>query len=581
MKTTNPVPHLGLARKYRPQVFDDVIGQEAVTVTLKNAIASGKPAHAYLFFGPRGIGKTTTARILAKALNCQKGLTADPCGKCGPCAEIAQSSDLDVLELDAATHTQVEKIREMILETVSLAPARDKHKIFIIDEVHMLSTSSFNALLKTLEEPPPHVVFILATTEPAKIPPTIVSRCQRFRFRPVSVEELKARLSEIAKKEKIKAEPAALETLARAAGGALRDAVGLLDQAQAFGGAEITQQQVTDLLGVLPDELLRELAKAILDKDPKALVERLDQVLEEGYDPAQVARDLRDRFQGAFLERLGVRSDVDEAWKKLAAPHGPQAFSFLVARLNRTLEQLRSEDSPRLVLEQSLFGALEPAADLAQWVERLEALERRLAGSAGRAPSPAAAPQPAAGASPLPQPARPALSPHAASPHAASPQAASPQAASPQAAALQAASSPAVRSGADPVRTPFGGQPENVWPAVVHQLREEKPGLAHHLEAARLIPQQGPEWKLLFKRSFELEQAKRSLGAIEAKLATISGRPVRLLLEVASGKAAASAQADEDAPPEDADSEPVQDPAVQKVLEVFPGKVKHIKKKTE
>lgn len=553
------VPHLGLARKYRPQTFEDVIGQDACTVTLKNAIAAGKPAHAYLFFGPRGIGKTTTARILAKALNCVTGPTAEPCGKCGPCVEIAQSSDLDVLELDAATHTQVEKIREMILETVGLAPARDRHKVFIIDEVHMLSASSFNALLKTLEEPPAHVVFILATTEAAKIPATIVSRCQRFRFRPVPVDVLKERLTDIAKREKIKAEPEALELLARAAGGALRDAVGLLDQAQAFGESEVTVAQVVDLLGTLPDDALRGLAAAILGKDAPSLASLLDGLLEEGYDPAQIARDLRDRFQAAFLHRLGVRSELDAGWKELSAPHGPQAFSYLVGRMNRTLEQLRSEDSPRLVLEQALFGALEPAVDLSQWVDRLEALERRLSGPSGLSGL-------SGGGSPPP----PSRSSAAAVRPAAAPLV--PPQATPSAVTPPRAPSPA----------PLGGPAESVWPAVIQQLREEKPGLAAYLETARLVPQPGAEWKLVFKRSFELEQAKRSLSALEAKVATITGKSVRLALEIGQIEANTATEpdsSDEEGAPEPAADPAVEDPMVKKVLEVFPGKVKQLKKK--
>ncbi|MBI4422855.1 MAG: DNA polymerase III subunit gamma/tau [Elusimicrobia bacterium] len=534
-------PHVGLARKHRPQTFDDVVGQESVTVTLKNAVASGKPAHAYLFFGPRGIGKTTTARILAKALNCQKGPTSEPCGTCAPCSEIALSSDLDVLELDAATHTQVDKIREMILETVNLAPARDRRKVFIIDEVHMLSASSFNALLKTLEEPPEHVVFILATTEPAKIPPTIVSRCQRFRFRPLSVERLRDHLAEVAKREKIKAEPAALEFLARAAGGSLRDGVSLLDQAQAFGEAAVTVGQVTDLLGTLPDQALRGLAAAILSKDAPALAERLEGVLEEGYDPAQVARDLRDRFQAAFLFRLGVKGELDAAWKELAAAHGPQAFGYLVGRMNRTLEQLRLEDSPRLALEQGLFGTLEPAFDLAHWVARLEGLEKRLASGSFEAPQ------------------------------------ARPPAPAPRTAPLAPPSGESVRVPA-PLPPQPGGPAENVWPAVIHQFREEKPGLAATLEGARLVPEAQGDWRLIFKRSFELESAKRSQPAIEAKLASLAGRPVRLRLEVGEVQRG-HASADEPEPASSQSKAPIEDPGVQKVLEVFPGKVRPVKKK--
>ncbi|MBI5200271.1 MAG: AAA family ATPase, partial [Elusimicrobia bacterium] len=425
-------------------------------------------------------------------------------------------------------------------------PARDRYKIYILDEAHQITDAAFNALLKTLEEPPAHVVFILATTEAAKIPATIVSRCQRFRFRPVPVDMLKARLTDISKKEKIKAEPEALELLARAAGGALRDAVGLLDQAQAFGEGEVTAAQVVDLLGTLPDDALRGIASALLAKDAPALAERLDKILEEGYDPAQIARDLRDRFQAAFLHRLGVRSELDEAWKTLSAPHGAPAFSYLVARMNRTLEQLRSEDSPRLVLEQALFGALEPAVDLAQWVERLESLEKRLASGA---PPASAAPRPAPQAAPRPAPAPAPAAPMHREP---------------------SRPSPAAPSGSS-----------DVWSSVISQLREEKPGLAAYLETARLQPQAGAEWKLLFKRSFELEQAKRSLPVIEAKLATVTGKAIRLSLEVGAVMAnvatsAAAVDGPDEAPPSDPAAE---DPGVKKVLEVFSGKVKQVKKK--
>lgn len=537
-------PHLGLARKYRPQGFDDVIGQESVTVTLKNAVASAKPAHAYLFFGPRGIGKTTTARILAKALNCEKGPTPEPCGKCGPCSEIAQSSDLDVLELDAATHTQVDKIREMIIETVSLAPARDRNKVFIIDEVHMLSTASFNALLKTLEEPPAHVVFILATTEPAKIPPTIISRCQRFRFRPLPADSLRERLVDISKREKIKAEPAALEMLSRAAGGSLRDAVSLLDQAQAFGEANVTAEQVTDLLGVLPEDAVKSLAAAILGKDGKALGQSLERVLEEGFDPAQVIRDLRERLQAAYLFRLGVKVELDDSWKELAAPHGAPVFSFLVGRMNRILEQLRSEDSPRLAVEQGLYAALEPAFDLTYWTERLEALEKRLAGG---------------GSATMPSP-----QPSAAKPSSLVAAPAAPKASGPSL-PRQTHDQPAA-----------SGATNDIWAAALAQIRAEKPGLASYLETARLEPGAGG-WKLVFSRSFELDQAKRNLSLIEAKLTTAAGKQMGISLEVGAKQASTATVSDEDEP---AETEPAPaDPALAKVLEVFPGKVRPLKKK--
>ncbi len=514
------------ARKYRPQGWGEMVGQEAVTVTLKNAIAAGAPGHAYLFFGPRGIGKTTAARILAKALNCAKGPSAEPCGRCVPCSEIAAGSAIDVLELDAATHTQVEKIREMILETVALAPSRDRYKVFIIDEVHMLSTSSFNALLKTLEEPPAHVVFILATTEPAKIPATIISRCQRFRFRPLSVETLAAHLRRLAGQERIKAEDQALELLARAAGGSLRDAVSLLEQAQAYAAkGSLGVSEVTELLGMLPEEALLAVAGAILAKDAQALRERIEGILEEGYDAGQLLRDLRERLHGCYLQALGVSVELEPPWKSLAGKHGAQAFYFLVGRMNEALERLRQEESPRLALEQSLYGALEAAYDLGEWVRRLEALEKRLQGAPPRQQRE------------QPEPLLP-----------------------------------------EPVPVAEGGAAQQTWADLLRQLREEKPGLASALESARLDAAAQAEWRLLFAPSmgFQLEQARRGQSLVEAKLATKLGRPLKLRLETAAGLSAEPPGLSEE--PEESPA-PAADPALQKVLEVFPGRLRPAKKK--
>ena len=399
MKAT---PHLALARKYRPQRFEDVVGQDAVSTTLRNAVASGQVAHAYLFFGPRGIGKTTSARLLAKALNCAKGPTPDPCGECPSCHEVAAGNGIDVLELDAASHTQVDKIREMIIETVSLAPTRDRRKVFIIDEVHMLSNASFNALLKTLEEPPAHVVFILATTELAKIPATIVSRCQRFRFRAVAPEDAVAALERIAKAEKVKAEPEALALIAKASGGALRDALSLLDQAMAFADGKVTAATVAGLLGALPEDILLAAAKAILAKDAPALARELKRIEEDGFDPSQLLKDLRERLQALYRRSLGVGADPGAGWSELCG-HPPETYSFLVKRLNATLEDLRGSDTPQLAFELGVYGLLESAYDLRGWVQRLEALERRLAGGPGMAPAPAAAPRvPAPTPAPMP-----------------------------------------------------------------------------------------------------------------------------------------------------------------------------------
>src|SRR5215213_3020293 len=245
-----------LARKWRPQRFDDVVGQQAVTRTLRNAIASGRIAHAFVFAGSRGCGKTTTARILARALNCEKGPTADPCGACDGCVEIAQGRDIDVLEIDAASHTGIDNIREVVIAGLAISPVRDRYKIFIIDEVHQLSTASFNALLKSIEEPPAHVVFMMATTELHKIPDTILSRSQVFEFRQISTKAIVQQLKKIAVAEKIEIADAALALIARAAEGSMRDAQSALDQVLAFAGTTITVDDVSAVLGLVGRDLL-------------------------------------------------------------------------------------------------------------------------------------------------------------------------------------------------------------------------------------------------------------------------------------------------------------------------------------
>jgi DNA polymerase-3 subunit gamma/tau len=534
-------PYVGLARKYRPQRFEEVVGQESASVTLKNAVASGQVGHAYLFFGPRGIGKTTSARLLAKSLNCKNGPTPKPCGKCHSCQEIAGGSSIDVLELDAASNTQVDKIREMIIETVQLAPSRDRHKIFIIDEVHMLSTSSFNALLKTLEEPPSHVVFILATTELQKIPATIVSRCQRFRFRPVSKEATAAYLQKIAKAEKVKADAGALAMIAKAAGGALRDAMSLFDQACAFLDGKVTVEGVGELMGTLPVELQRGVVEAVLAKDANGLSGWLEKIAGEGFDPTQLLRDVRERLQELHLSKLGVEVELEDSWKELAEPHSAETFSFLLGRVNKTLEQMRGTDSPQIAFELGVYGMIEAAYDLRALVARLEALERRVASGEGLPPAPAvsAAPAPA-----------PATAP--------------------------AASAAATR-----------GLPtaENVWPAALKRLESEKPALVAGLGSVRLLPSDTGPWHLVFGQAFNMDRAKTHQSLIEKILSEVSGKKISLSFEVdekaaPSGKSARrSGGASEGWADADEEDGPAGEPGVKKVLGVLGGRVRQVKKK--
>src|SRR6476659_938472 len=281
-----------LARKWRPQRFDDVVGQQAVTRTLRNAITSGRIAQAFVFAGSRGCGKTTTARILARALNCVKGPTPDPCGECDACIEIAQGRDIDVLEIDAASHTGIDNIREVVIAGLATAPVRDRYKVFIIDEVHQLSPSSFNALLKSIEEPPPHVVFMMATTELHKIPDTILSRSQVFEFRTIPTALIAAQLKKIVAAEGLQAEDAPLSLIARAAEGSMRDAQSALDQVIAFAGTTITVEDVSTVLGLVGRDLLFDLMGAVADEDAAAAFELAGRAVEAGHDLKLVCREL-------------------------------------------------------------------------------------------------------------------------------------------------------------------------------------------------------------------------------------------------------------------------------------------------
>src|SRR5215475_7249485 len=277
-----------IARKFRPQVFEDVIGQKPIVQTLQNAIQMGRIGHAYLFSGPRGVGKTTTARLLAKGLNCVTGPTITPCNNCPSCLEIAAGQSMDVLEIDAASNTGVDNVREL-RENARYAPSRDRHKIFIIDEVHMLSTSAFNALLKILEEPPPHVVFIMATTERHKLPATILSRCQQFVFRTISPADIQAHLREIADRENAKIDDQGLSYIVKAAEGSMRDAQSLLDQIISFGGQEIADDDVRDLLGFIPNEILDQTIDALAERNSQQLLENVDILVDQGLNLQQYA----------------------------------------------------------------------------------------------------------------------------------------------------------------------------------------------------------------------------------------------------------------------------------------------------
>ena len=374
--------YISLANKYRPQKFEDMVGQENISKTLQNALKLGRIAHAYLFYGPRGCGKTTTARILAKALNCtgngNKKPTAEPCGQCPQCLEIAQSADMDVLELDAASNTQVEKVREAIIDTVALAASRDRFKVFILDEVHMLSASSFNALLKTIEEPPSHVVFILATTEKHKVPATIVSRCQTFRFRPITVDEITNHLLDLAGAENIDLTPAAAKIIAKNAGGAMRDALTLLDRAIAYAGSRIDEKMVSELLGLTPDELIKQAVEALTCKNGTQLHQIFETLREEGFDANSFLKDLKNALGDLFYFSLGQGSEPFEGAAAAIAGVSTGFLAQVSRKLNKIIEEVKFSDNALVSAEVGMFTIMDSCLDIDGFVRRLEALEKGL-----------------------------------------------------------------------------------------------------------------------------------------------------------------------------------------------------------
>ncbi|MDR7602092.1 MAG: DNA polymerase III subunit gamma/tau, partial [Armatimonadota bacterium] len=295
--------HITLYRKWRPGTFEEVVGQERVTRTLQNAIAQGRIVHAYLFSGHRGTGKTTTARILAKALNCVQGPTPHPCGECTQCRTIAEGTSLDVIELDAASNRGIDEIRE-IRDKVRLLPAQGRYKVYILDEAHMLTDQAENALLKTLEEPPPHAVFVLVTTEPHRLPATILSRCQRFEFRRVPTSLIAQRLRTLAEREGIVIEEEALQWIARSADGALRDAEAILDQLMAWAGDRITGEDVVRLLGTLEEDLVDRVVAALRARDVSSVLRIAAEAVESGRDVRQVLRRLVEHFRDLLVARV-------------------------------------------------------------------------------------------------------------------------------------------------------------------------------------------------------------------------------------------------------------------------------------
>jgi DNA polymerase-3 subunit gamma/tau len=538
-KDRPPEGYTVLARRYRPQAFDEVVGQEPVARALANAIKANRVAHAYLFTGARGVGKTSTARILAKALNCEHGPTPAPCGTCPICQGIAAGDDVDVLEIDGASNRRIDEVRD-IRANVQYRPSRARYKIYIIDEVHMLTKEAFNALLKTLEEPPPHVKFIFATTEVEKVPITILSRCQRFDFAGISLPRIVERLRSIVEREGLKADEDALELVARRAGGSMRDAQSLLDQLLAFGGERLTADAVHHLLGTAGDDRVASLAAAVLEKDAKTALELLDEACLGGLQLGELVDQLiaywRDlmvvQCAGTEGRDLSVPSRHRAALEKQAKALGLDTVLAGLEILNAARGRLRGSNHARTLVEMALvrLGRLDDLvslAQMAQWVSQ-------------RPADPAPAP---AGRTSRPAPA-PSSTP---------------------AAPPESVKKKAPTDGPDTAPNGPAGLTAETLSAVWAQVVNNVGGiLARDLEKGEGPAISGPNSLVLrfpatYNHSREHCQDPTRVAQVEAALRTITGRPWSFRVE-ALGAAAAAPLAPPGAPAEQTPSRPRRNP---------------------
>jgi len=538
-----PRSYLVLARRYRPMQLGEVIGQEHVTRTLQNAIAAGRVHHAYLFSGCRGVGKTTVARIMAKALNCDEGPTATPCDRCPSCEEIREGRAVDVFEIDGASHTGVDDVREL-RESVRYLPTRGRHKIYIIDEVHMLSTSAFNALLKTLEEPPPRVVFIFATTEPHRIPATILSRCQRFDFKRVPAPVLVEHLQDLCTRESMQVARAGLSLIARAAEGSVRDALSLLDQVIAYhaGEDEISADKVAEVLGVADRRVLFELSGAILARDAGAALQVIDRLFESGHDLAHFAQaflsHLRDLTVARTCDDPGPLLDATEAelaeLQQQAAGDEPALLPQHFDHFARVTEEIARSSFPRLLLEMAAIEMVnaEPLLPLGDLLQRLELLESRLGGGSvggGVGSPPSFSPSRGRGRQ-QGQPGRRAAPPRG-------------QPARQEAAPAQQAApaEPEPRAAASPPRSPApsggNGRSMESWQALLERVMEREPVAASAFAAGRMVSWSGDTVVLGYPEgSFELQWARdqKKLEAFTAACSQQAGRPLSVEIRALS-----------------------------------------------
>jgi len=489
--------YLVFARKYRPQTFAEVLGQEPIVQTLSNAITLKKIGQGYLFAGPRGTGKTSTARIFSKSLNCEKGPTLKPCLKCSTCVEIAEGRSLDVLEIDGASNRGIDQIRSL-RELAKFAPSAGRYKIYIIDEVHQITPEGFNALLKTLEEPPAHVIFILATTAAYKVPATILSRCQRYDFKRLPVALITEKLQAVAKQEKLKLEEAAALAIARAGGGSLRDAESLLDQAAAYGGGKVTAKDLQTLLGTIHTEVFAQAAQALQKQEPVALLKLVAQASDAGTDLFQWVTGLLGFLRNLLVAKVGagplgfeeLSQDEIESVRKLSEGFSPEGLAGMAQVLAQTVEMMRRSSEPRIPLEVALVR-LSSGTPMESLTELVDRMERLAAGDGPAAPS-----APARGAAPAARPASAASRPAPRQMNAAPSEPAEPAPAGETPPAEAAPGSPLAN-----VR--------QVWAIFLSKMHERKASIFAYLNEAQPVRAEGADPLLLeigFSKGFEFHR---------------------------------------------------------------------------
>ena len=516
------------ARKYRPQTFDEIVGQEHIVRTLKNAIEQERLAQAYLFVGPRGTGKTSTARIFAKALNCVNAPTVSPCGVCDMCREIAAGNSLNVLEFDAASNTQVDKIREIIIDTVKFAPAHGKYKLYIVDEVHMLSTSSFNALLKTLEEPPAHVKFVFATTDVQKVPTTIISRCQRFDLQRIATPAIAKHLLFIAGKEELTLSPEAADAVARGAEGGLRDAESMLDQLVAFCGETIGEPNVLEVFGFTSQHTVSQLSGHILAREAAPTLALVHQQAEAGKDLSRLLGDLITHFRNLLVVKADPGALSDEFSAEAVADLTAQAESVPMEKILNLIEQFAAAESrmkwaanKKMHFEVAVIRAIQTLgqATLDEVLDALTAL--RGGGGGGSIQKPVVSIQKV-------EPAKVAVPARSLTASVASAIAPPPKP-TPAAVAAAPAAAPVVREEPAPVKPAVvAALPADLWPQAVARIRKERRLLLSWVQSGTLEGVEGDVATLAFPPASDLAREAcdnpKQRTFLEALLSELAGR---------------------------------------------------------